>query len=178
MKLKTTLAGIAVLMIFIVGTFFFISRTAPAQPAPSQVTFPTSTSTLPSGSLSSNGAVLQIKSLDGHVYSIPDITTGKKADVLGAGTYYHITNNQDTMGSNAQFEMQYGTDYSISIVLLKESLKDSRHASETYVRSLLKLSDQTLCSLNVDITVPAPVNDTYADENLGFSFCPNAVLLP
>jgi hypothetical protein len=178
MNIKYILAVVATLVIIGVVIFYALTRN-PVQPtANNQSIFPTATSSNTIGGVSYGSGVLKIKGINGEEYSIPDITQGKKSDVLPAGTYYHITNNQETLGTNAEFEMQYGTDNSISIVILKESLKDSRTSAENYLRSTLKLSNSDLCSLDITIIVPAAVNTAFADENLGLSFCPNAVVLP
>ena len=94
------------------------------------------------------------------------------------GTYYQLTDNQEVQGDQAQFEIVYGTDSSIKIGLIKEPLKDSRLAAEAKLRSLFPLSNQDLCKLDVFVSVPAMVNDTFAGGNLGLSFCSGAVKLP
>lgn len=120
----------------------------------------------------------EITALDGTKYRIPDPTLGKKSDMLDSGTYYQLTDNQETQGDNAQFEIIYGTDSSIKIGLVKEPLKDSRLAAEVVLRKLFPLSDQELCKLDVFVSVPAMVNETFAGNNLGLSFCVGAMKLP
>lgn len=131
------------------------------------------------GNTPANGKpVVHIRGTDGVTYTVPDFTSGKQADVMAAGTYYHLTNNIDTEGDAAQFEIQYGTDNSISIVLVKEPLGASRLAAEKTLRTFFPLPDASLCKLDVFVAVPAGVNEAFAGQNLGLSFCPGATTLP
>ena len=115
---------------------------------------------------------------DGSVVTVPDFTRGAESYTLPAGTYYELTNNQATQGSAAEYDIVYGTDSSITVSLLKEPLGQARLLAETKLRTLIPVSDAALCTLDVTVGVPYGVNQFYAGQNLGLSFCPNAVSLP
>lgn len=162
-------------LLLIAGWLYFTNRSVPSSPSTDSNPFG---STTIGGTATGGGPTLVVTATDGSSYKIPDFTAGKKADTLPAGTYYHLTDNQDTQGEQAQFEIQYGTDNSITIVLLKEPLGSSRFAAENSLRSFFPLSDEALCKLDVFVSVPTSINETFAGHNLGLSFCPGATKLP
>lgn len=176
----STLKKSTIVLFIILGLFFLVAlisyvlnRSTPL-PLPSDNNpFASTTS-----SVGSNEPSISIQSKDGTSYMVPDPTVGKKFDAMSGGTYYQLTENQDTQGDQAQFEIVYGTDSSIQIGLTKEPLGQARLAAEKQLRTFFPLTNEQLCSLDVYLGVPAQVNETYAGKNLGLSFCPNAVKLP
>ncbi|HVY67601.1 MAG TPA: hypothetical protein VHA30_01745 [Patescibacteria group bacterium] len=69
-------------------------------------------------------------------------------------------------------------DNSFLITLLAEPLNQSRQAAETALLNQLKISQADACKLNVSVTVPQSIDTTYSGQELGLSFCPNAMQLP
>ena len=135
----------------------------------------------PSGNVTPGGTTGQVTVLqtyDGETVAVPDITEGKQSFVVGANTYYALTNNQDTQGPAAKYDIIYGTDSSITVGLFKEPLGASRLEAEAELSRLLGLPNETLCTLDVTVAVPIRVNEFYSARNLGLSFCPGAVTLP
>lgn len=119
-----------------------------------------------------------LRTLTGQAITAPDPTSGKPSNDIGAYTYYYLTSNQQAQKSNAEFDIVYGTDSSISITLLKEPLGEARLAAELALRKFFPLSNTQLCDLDITVAVPVDVNERYPGANLGLSFCPGAVTLP
>lgn len=67
---------------------------------------------------------------------------------------------------------------SFIISLTKEPLGAARQSAEQYLGKVLGLTNQQLCNVYVYVSTTQDVNDTYAGQSLGMSFCPNAVRLP
>ncbi len=174
MKIRMIVIIIVILAAFGGSAWFWLSRNAPASGTGNQNPFASTTS----GSIGVGTPTVTVTAPDGSTYPVPDFRQGKKADTLPAGTYYHLTDNQTTQGPEAQFEIQYGTDNSITIVLLKEPLKAARLAAENSLRTFFPLPDEALCKLDVFVSVPASVNETFAGNNLGLSFCQSGTRLP
>ena len=65
-----------------------------------------------------------------------------------------------------------------AIVLLQEPIGPIRMQVEQYLERHLGLSQNDLCNLNYTLSVPNSVNEQFAGENLGFSSCPGATVLP
>lgn len=141
----------------------------------SGTSFPTSTAT--SSAQLGDGNV-SIVAVTGETYRVPSFPKDTLHYELPSGTYYQLTRNIETQGADAQFDIQYGTDNSIQIVLVKEPLKDARLAAEASLRTFFPLANDQLCALNIDVGVPVKVNDVFSGKNLGLSFCPGAVKLP
>ena len=173
---KSLITLVLIFAIFsVIGVWYYVTNRSPKEVVSTNQNPFASTTT---GTSVGNGPTIQIQGTDGSQYTIPDPTIGKKFDKMTDGTYYQLTNNQETLGSEAQFEIVYGTDNSIQIGLTKEPLKQSRLAAEKQLRVFFPLADEQLCKLNVFLGVPAQVNETFAGQNLGLSFCPGAVKLP
>jgi hypothetical protein len=65
-----------------------------------------------------------------------------------------------------------------NIELLQEPIGLQRREAEQYLMAHLGISQAQMCQLNYMLSVPNSVNSQYAGENLGFSFCPGATVLP
>ena len=64
------------------------------------------------------------------------------------------------------------------VSLLREPLGEARLAAEAYVQNTLELSASEMCTMNARVLTNTYVSSFYANQELGFSFCPSAVLLP
>jgi hypothetical protein len=92
---------------------------------------------------------------------------------LGDGMYSLEGTRSD---KGAAFSMLYSkTDNSYSIAILAEPIKGNRDAASRYFLEILQTDEATACSLNVYIGTVAGINPRLAGQNLGLSFCPNAV---
>jgi hypothetical protein len=185
MNKRIIIGGVAGLLILAGAWYLFSSKQTVTQPQPTssnQNPFGQpagdigGTNVEPSGNVTEK--TIQLQTSTGQTVTIPDPTAGKAGSPIDGNTFYFITSNQETQGANAQFDIVYGTDSSISIGLLKEPLGQSRLASEAKLRQLVPLPDAQLCTLKIAVMVPYQINQFYSAENLGLSFCPGAVKLP
>lgn len=87
--------------------------------------------------------------------------------------YYTATNN------NSLFEWSYfeGNGH-LEVMLFGEDTNAARIAAEKYIRSVLPYSKEQLCTLDARVITNEYENPQWAQyENLGLSFCPNAIQL-
>ena len=78
-----------------------------------------------------------------------------------------------------QYLITYVGDSGYFIVsLLQEPIGAARKAAEADLMNQLGVSQDAMCNLNYMVAVPWSVNQVYSGMNLGFSFCPGAVVLP
>ncbi len=184
--IKRTVIIILILLLILAGVWYFLFRNTTSQSLPSssisnQNPFGApsgNTVTVNPGNSSTTEKSIQLQTNTDQTVTIPDFTISKTSFTIGAHQFYYLTSNQETQGANAQFDIIYGTDSSISIGLLKEPLGQSRLAAEAELRKLIPLSDSELCTLKVTVEVPYQVSQLYPGQNLGLSFCPGATELP
>ena len=65
-----------------------------------------------------------------------------------------------------------------TVVLIVEPLGAVRSRAEHFLLNALGITETQLCTLNYYVGTVSALNDLYAGRNLGFSFCPNATVLP
>jgi hypothetical protein len=123
------------------------------------------------------GDKFNIRTRGGQSVTVPDFRDDASSTTFGNDTYYQLTNNEETQGDDATFDIEYSSDNSVSIFLLKEPLKEARLAAEAELKKFFPLSDEELCDLDVIVGVPIDISETYAGENLGLSFCPDSTYL-
>lgn len=172
------LFGSAVLLVAVVFVFlFFFTRSGEDSPTPpdTEPSFGQAPDVTPGGGTQD---VVVIETSGGQTISVPDFIRDRQPFIVASKAFYFITDNQQTKGDAAEFDIVYGTDSSISIGLFKEPLGAVRFAAETELKSLLRLDNATLCTLKVSVAVPNSVNSFYSGKNLGLSFCPGATKLP
>jgi hypothetical protein len=71
----------------------------------------------------------------------------------------------------------YQSDRSFSIAILQEPISDVRKVAEAQLLERLQISTADACKLIITVTVPSFVNENISGQNLGLSFCPDAVQL-
>ncbi len=100
--------------------------------------------------------------------------------VLAGSVGYCLEDGSCPEGANTDnFSITYNNEIqSFNIVLLAEPLRRSREASERFLIERLGLSKEDLCRLNYNLGVPYFVNEQFAGQNLRFSFCKDAIVLP
>ena len=155
-------------------------------PAPPPTTLPSAGST--SSGSTSGAATLSIDAKLGPVgvndFIHDDVT---EADPQNPGLYYlagspgycltdgscpggyETTNFNITYDSKKQF---------FTVALLAEPLGEIRTETEQFMLKTLGITGTELCTLNYYVGTVSALNDYYAGKNLGFSFCPNATVLP
>jgi hypothetical protein len=165
--------GILVILIVILGVVFFIRIAMhPATPQPvTENPFASSTNTT-GGNIS--GPSLPVTLTDGSRVAVPDFTKTPQPDWAGASAGYQVSGSE-----HADYQILFYPDNSgFLISILKEPLGQSRLEAEKALRETLKLSDAQLCKLSSQVSTSISVNEQYAGQDLGLSFCPGATKLP
>lgn len=80
----------------------------------------------------------------------------------------------------ANFMIYYDTPTNLfSVVLTDEPIGQARSEAENFLMTSLGITQAQMCSLKYLVGVTRYVNEKYAwVDNLGFSFCPGATVLP
>lgn len=71
----------------------------------------------------------------------------------------------------------YDADTSIGVSLLSQPLGDIRLVAEKQLKERLGLSENEICKMKINVSTPSFVSEQYSGQNLGLSFCPDAVTL-
>jgi hypothetical protein len=119
--------------------------------------------------------------LGGQTVVIPDFTKTPQpeGDTHVPEQGYLIAENRDTGYEITYFSSTDAQSPYILVSLKKEPLGVTRMAAEAELRTLFSLSDEELCLMpDAEVWVNRSVNEYYSGMDLGFSFCPDAVLLP
>lgn len=122
---------------------------------------------------------IQITNKNGEAVVIPDVLTAHEPIDMPSGRFYTLYGPEySTEGFT--FSVQYSVTDSLFLVnLIKEPIGAARHDGENYLRNLLGLTNDELCNLNVEVSVTPDVSEVYSQyQNLGLSFCVDAVPLP
>jgi hypothetical protein len=127
----------------------------------------------------SMGPHIQIRTVSGDLLTVPDFIKGHEAVELPNGKYYSVY-GPEYSSEGFTFAITYSEPASEFLVtLIAEPIGSARLEAERYLRGMLMLTDEELCSLNIAVTVTPNINEAYSQyENLGLSFCPRAVQLP
>ena len=126
------------------------------------------------GTGSGTNQIIPIQLTNGSTVKVPDFTKTNQPPVASATSGYQVAGSV-----NGDFQILYFPAQSYFLIsLLAEPLGANRKAAEAELRAKLGLPDSQLCKLNIEVNTIGSVNNTYAGENLGLSFCPGAVLLP
>ena len=195
-KLLISIFSLIVLVILgVVVWFFLLAPKQPlASPTNSSVTLPLSGSTTyvpPLGSTTSSGSTktIAVGALGGGTVVTNDfihngvtlLDAANKGRYLLAGNLgYCISDPQKCQaGTQTDFSIFYDSTYgSFTIALLKEPLGGARLEMEQFLMNTLGITQSDMCKLNYYVGTTFDVNVAYSAENLGFSFCPGATVLP
>jgi len=108
----------------------------------------------------------------GVFYSATPLINGPTTEIL-ADNFYAVTDDLDL------YEIYYNEpNGALMVNLYSEPLKKARLAAETKLQKILPYSPSELCEIDVKVIVSRNVSAGWADQNLGFSFCPNSINLP
>lgn len=129
---------------------------------------------------------MSVAGSDGNVVQtnnfMADPTTIK--DPFNSDSYYLDGRSSEevsnlTTPTSSHFIIEYisSTQY-FNIALMQEPIGPVRGEMERYLMTKLGLTQNQMCQLNYMVSVPNRVNSQYSGINLGFSFCPGAVVLP
>jgi hypothetical protein len=111
--------------------------------------------------------------------TIPD-TANPGGYLLAGNLGYCLSDPQKCQAAPAtSFSVYYisGTK-SFLIDLTEEPIGEARLDMERFMLETLGITEQQMCSLNYLVGVTRYVSEQYTGKNLGFSFCPGAVVLP
>ncbi len=183
--MKKTIIIVIAVLVLIVGAsllwMFFFGAKSPAvsNVQPSGTGLPIAQNAIPTVT---TGPVLNLPSASGGTLPANNFLTSPDTypDPMNPGYYslgYSV--NQPDSISTPPFLIEYqSTTKFFAIALLREPIGPTRTRVEQYLEQHLGLSQNNLCNLNYTLSVPNSVNEQYAGQNLGFSFCPGAVVLP
>lgn len=175
--------GLVIAVLAIAGTaaYFFLNTHA-QQPSGVQPSFPVSSTTAPV-------TTMTVGTQDGQGIVTKDfIHNGTTAeDAQNKGDYYlagklDYCNADGTCPSGAPSDeyhiVYFSQNKEFVISLIKEPLGKARTDAEQFLMNTLGLSQKAMCDLNYEVLTTSSVNPVYGGQELGFSFCPNAVKLP
>jgi hypothetical protein len=98
---------------------------------------------------------------------------------LGQDDYLFLQTTKDSRYEPQPYQITYhAPDRTFTITVMQEPLGHTRRQAEAIFLAMLGLSKIEACVLRVNVTVPWSVNQRYAGQNLGMSFCPGATALP
>ncbi|MGE5541392.1 MAG: hypothetical protein ACM3TU_03930 [Bacillota bacterium] len=171
--------GVVLLVIVSIAGFLLLQRSkiTSSSTDTSGTVFPGSDSTNGGGNgttplrtvSTSNGSAMAVKDFTTEEGVIQDPNVPDQYDLAGGAA--------PTSDTAYQIFYQKEDDY-FGITLYHEPLGEVRHQAEQDLMNKLGIGQNQMCALNY-VVAPGPgVNDAYAGQNLGFSFCPGAVKLP
>lgn len=167
---NTFIIGGILLVLMLVGgaVYLFFPKAAPVSP----------TNEDPFGSLGGGTRVppdmIRLTLSDGSTADVPDFTKDTQPEGASAENGYQVGGNDDDV-----FQiLYYPNDAGFLISLLAEPIGENRLKAEAALRGKLQLPDAELCKLRVEVATSIHVNEAYAGQNLGLSFCAGAVRLP
>ncbi len=187
MKYAVVIGGIVVALAAFVAMFVWLSSSSAPKPAPSDNSNNTSiynndnTSVVPTQSpTTTQQGQVAVASASGGSLVVHDFTKDSRVvvDPHNAG-HYHLAGGAGLDQVDAPYLIVYvASDQSFTISLEKEPLSQTRLDAEAYLMQMLGISKRDMCLLRYSVLVPNDVSEIYSGKNLGFSFCPGAVVLP
>ncbi len=157
---------------FVVGVYLVLSTRTPD---PVYTELPAGSTGTSTGQVVAGSAFIELQTAAGEIV-INDPRERSGVVGMGDGMYALTTLENETTTSFGVIFNE--ADGSFAIGLESEPLGETRRQAEQYLLSLLGITDQALCSLNVYVGTTVYVNTFYAGKNLGLSFCPGSVQLP
>lgn len=100
--------------------------------------------------------------------------------LLAGNLGYCLANPEECQAGEARsYNIYFDSEMqSFVMVIIEEPIGEIRHEMEQLLLSTLGITEMQLCSLNYYVGVTSELNEQFAGKNLGFSFCPGAVVLP
>lgn len=170
MRKGLIIGGILLIVLLIIGGVVYVLL-------PKETPDP-QTNTDPFGALGGGTRVppdmIRVTLSDGSTADVPDFTKTGQPEGASAVNGYQVGGGDD----EAFQILYYPEDNGFLISLLSEPLGENRLRAEDVLRGRLQLTDAELCKLNAQVATSITVNETYAGQNLGLSFCAGAVRLP
>jgi len=184
------LLGIVILLLIGISVLYFLIPKNLGTSSQPSTTFPISNSTTtnqPAGSTPKGVMTLATKS-SGTIVTLDFIHNGiTLEDPENKGNYYLAGNTGYCYANGTCQNVASTTDFAIEyfpqgqafvIGLSTEPLGQVREEAQAFLMKDLGITEAQMCGLNYSVLTADSVNQQYAGENLGFSFCPGAVQLP
>lgn len=164
--MKKIIIGLITFLIIAIAATLIIGR-QDATPTPEQFT-DFGTNVIPTQNIGTR----PITPSDATI-QVTDITKLPEVVAVGDGMY---SLNGTRSNPNANFSLLFSEiDNSYSIAILAEPIAGNRIEASKYFLELLQTNEATACSLKVYVGTVAAVNPVLSGQNLGLSFCPDAV---
>lgn len=103
------------------------------------------------------------------------------SDMVNPGHYYlgNYIDPENPSETTFPYVIEYvESTNSFTIGLFTEPLGMVRKQAEQYLMARLNVTQADMCRLRYTVSVPNRVSTFYAGMSLGFSFCPDSVMLP
>ena len=146
--------------------------------APSEAEMKECASTFLKHRLTRLDSFFQLRLTDGILIALPNYSLDTEATTtLGPSTFRDMAG-----GDLASYRITYLPDrensaMEIKVVLNATPLATARLEAEQALRTALRLTNEQLCKMDVSVQVFRLVDEAHSGQNLGLSFCSNAVLL-
>jgi len=179
-KIIIILTTILILIIGVIG-FMLVTQEAPVPTDSEPISTTSPVTTFPASDDVPKDHEVIFENNEGEIVEVdafldhPSVTP----DTYNQG-YYFLGNTfmPNEEGVQPHYVITYDSaEEFFNIVLLKEPLRQSRFEAEAYLRSVLNMSDASICSLEYTLSVPAYVNREMAGVDYRFSFCDDAVVI-
>ena len=177
--------GVSVIITCIIAAIMLL-RPAEVVTTPPPTTLPDAGPTSPG--TTGGAGTMTINAKLGPVVTTDFIDNGiTGADPQNPGIYYLagspgycLTDGTCPGGAReSTFNITYDAAHQFfTIALVAEPLGAVRSKAEHFLLNALGITETQLCTLNYYVGTISALNDLYAGKNLGFSFCPNATVLP
>ena len=181
---KITPYIIIITIVILSGSIFLLLKNAnkntdisPINSSTSTVqVFPVSTSTVSTTTFTANpNAKMKLQLKDKSSIMVNDFKSLPRVEGFGDG-FFHL----DAKGGNdiPEYSILYSQrDGSLTASLNSLPLSRARESLSNDILSILGITQEQACGLNIFVTVPYDVNKTLSGTNLGLSYCPGNISL-
>lgn len=176
-------AAILILVLLVLGLFFFLKPKPVAQNNPGTTTLPSSGVT-PAGSgtiavAGTGGSTVQTADFLHNGVTYEDPANAGQYYLAGTSGVCDAQGNCPKAGTATNYNIVYFSSSKTFVIgLADEPLGAIRLEAEQNLMHILGLSSDQMCKLDYTVITSSYVSPTYGGKNLGFSFCPGAVPLP
>lgn len=175
MKKIFIILALLILIVLAVLAYMMLTKKTDAPETSNQGTLPLSQAGASGGS--GQEVKMNLRITDGTQIPVRNFLASAQVQKDLDNSGYYSLGYQGAQNSTYRITYIDETNY-FNIVLLAEPLGASRTQAENYLMNTLGISKEQMCLLDYTMSVPNAVNTNFSGENLGFSFCPNAVKLP
>jgi hypothetical protein len=171
---RLILIGIGIALFLAIGIAATILLGGSDEPDPGPTSFP-----MGSDTPIKQGENVTVYGEGGESFSVRNFAHdgSTKEDPLNDG--YYLIGQGDSVVRDFSFDITYIAQTSFfNVSLMQEPLGAARAKAEAYLAATLGLSNEDLCKLRYSVATPSFVSETYAGQDLRFSFCSDATPLP